>query len=464
MVGEANEFFDLLPEFLEEVHEHLTTIDAGLVQIESALNEQRMVDTDLLNRLFRSAHTIRGSAEFVGMESVEELAGALAELFDFARNGDLTFSLDLVPLAFHAVDHIKAIVENPSSPPEEASHVASTLRNALKEQLSDRVQKSTNVTVSPAGGPPNVHFSISAYTLERKRRKGFFYILTIRPDRHAATAGQSLIEISETLGSLGEVLDTVTLSSPDDVPIVYFLYHTLLPIEALHASLPAIPPEDIVSIPRDHLDTLVTVSEKTTPQERRKRRRDLANDGGSTTSAISHTQEAPEMRSPSLPNTSVTAVEENIIEREWNECTEFVTFFLDKEIYAVPIFLVHDIKEMLPYSRLPNQPPALLGVINLRGNIVPVFDLRRIIGLPPRPFDRKTVLIVLDIGEKMNAIVVDAIRDVATIESHTRQATPLLGREVAAEYAKFIGTDPKNGSFLIVLDIEKAITSVRTTP
>ena len=426
-----------------------------------------MVDTDLLIRLFRSAHAIHGGAEFVGMESIEELAGALTDLFDFARNGDLVFSRELVMIAFQAVDHIKTIVNDPSSQPKETLQVAALLRKTVKEHLPERIQRSTTATIIPEGIPHGVRFSLSAYTLERKTRKGFFYIVTIRPDAYTAATGKTIIDISDTLRSLGEILDTVSVPAPDSPPVVHFFYHTLLTGDALRSSFPEIATEDITVTPISHeqLNTLVTVSEDVTPKERRKKEQHQTEGVlPATSSTIPKTIEDSGTPPSSSETTRITVPDEPFPEQEWDQCSEFVTFFLDKEIYAVPIFLVHDIKEMLPYSRLPNQPSSILGVINLRGNVVPIFDLRRIIGLPPRHFDRKTVLIVLDIGDKMNGIVVDAIRDVATIEPHTRQVTPLLGREVVADYARFIGTDPKSGSFLIVLDIEKAITKVLSSP
>jgi len=463
-VGGVNEFMDLIPEFLEEARDHLTTIEADLVQVETALKEQRIPDGDLLSRLFRAAHAIRGGAEFVGLESIERVAGALADLFNLLRNGDIAPDAELVALAFRAVDRIKAVAADPGASGQNAEGTVSLLRKAVAERLPDRVRQSTETVVSPEGPGDGVRFSVSAYTLERKRRRGTLYVVSVPPEHHAAETGQSIMDLSEELGALGEVLDTATVTDPDGGAIVHFLYHTTLAPDALRLSFPAIPSEAIVPVPRERLDTLVSSEGEGTSGERRRSPAPTAGTGDAP-----HAEDRPATGTDAWddphgaafgPKQTAGTLEDIISDTAWDRCSEFVSFFLDRELYAVPIFLVHDIKEMLPCSRLPNQPCAVLGVVNLRGNVVPVFDLRRIIGLPPRPFDSKTVMLILDIGGKMNGIVVDAISDVATLDPQAKQMTPLLGRDLASEHVRFIGTDKKNGAFLIVLDIEKALAKV----
>jgi len=452
-----NEFADLLPEFIEESRDHLTAMESALVRVESAIREQRLPDNELLDRLFREAHAVYGGAEFVGIEPLEAAAGALADLFNFLRNGDLSLDAEIVALSFRAIDGIRSATEDPSGPMKEPATAAALIRKAIEARLPERVRRAAATTLFPDAPSLGVRFSVSAYALERKTRRGYFYLLSIAPERYAATTGKTIIHLSETLAALGEVLDTVSETGADGVPLTHMLYHTMLAPEALRLSFPDLPVGAVTPISRERLDALVSpVNAGGGNTERRE------NDGperrrGRTQAQDAMSDTAPRPDSGHSVDTAPSPEPGAFPEAEWEHCTDFVTFFIDRELYAVPIFLVHDIKKMLPCSRLPNQPPAVLGVINLRGSVVPLFDLRRLLGLPPRPFDRKTVVIILDLGGKMNGLVVDAISDVATIEPQAKQTAPLLGRNIAADYVRFIGTSRKNGEFLIVLDIEKVL-------
>ncbi len=452
-----SEFADLLPEFIEESRDHLTAMESALVRVESAVREQRLPDNELLDRLFREAHAVYGGAEFVGIEPLEAAAGALADLFNFLRNGDISIDAEIVALSFRAIDSIRSATEDPSGPMKGATTAAALIRKAIEERLSERVRRAAATTLSPDEPSHGIRFSVSAYTLERKTRRGYFYLLSIAPRHFAATTGRTMIHLSETLAALGEVLDTVSGTGADGVPLTHMLYHTMLAPEALRLSFTDLPAEAITPIPRERLDALVSPvnaddggieHRENGGLERRRERTQARNTSFDTTP---HPDNGISADTAPSPESGVFS------ETEWEQCTDFVTFFIDRELYAVPIFLVHDIKKMLPCSRLPNQPAAVLGVVNLRGSVVPLFDLRRLLGLSPRPFDGKTVVIILDLGGKMNGLVVDAISDVATIEPQAKQSAPLLGRNIAADYVRFIGTSRKNGEFLIVLDIEKVL-------
>ena len=160
---------------------------------------------------------------------------------------------------------------------------------------------------------------------------------------------------------------------------------------------------------------------------------------------------------------------------DWNLYKEFVTFYLNDERYAVPIFMVHDIKGPMRFTKLPNEPDYVLGVINLRGNVIPVFDMKKIISGESYNFskqslknnDNQYVILVLNINGKINGCLVDSISDVVVLEPQDKHATPLFSRKIKTEYIKFVGRDSKKiknknlsnneSEFLIVLDMSKII-------
>ncbi len=460
-----SEFRDLLPEFIEEARDHLGMVEATLVEVESAVREQRIPEPETLDRLFRESHALYSGAEFVEAEHIEQAAASLAELFNFLRNGDNAPDLDIITIAMSALDAIKSALEDTPGAPESTATAATLIKKLIADRLPDRLRRSAETAVSPIAPESGVRFSVSAYTIERKRRRGTFYLIAVSPEHYTAATGQTMIHLSETLASLGEVLDTVSHNTPDGSPMVSLLYHTLLPPEALRLSLTGIPEDMVTPIPREQIDTLITTSVTENQAERRTRRETDAFEAVVDSESFPP-REMPRVAPEKPPTPSAEEMPAAIsdTEIEWEHCAEFVTFFLDHEVYAVPIFLVHDIKEIPAYSRLPNQPPAVLGVINLRGTVVPLFDLRRLIGLPPRPFDRKTVMIILQITGKTTGIVVDAISDVASLDPQAKQTPPLLARTMVTEYVRFIGTDRKNNTFLIVLDIEKILAPLLADP
>src|SRR5215471_7140666 len=99
-----------------------------------------------------------------------------------------------------------------------------------------------------------------------------------------------------------------------------------------------------------------------------------------------------------------------------NQAAQFLTFFCAGEEYGVDILRVQELKAWDGVTRVPYAPPYLLGVMNLRGMIVPVIDLRLRFGLPKRAADSATVVVVARVrgerGEKTAGIVVDAVSEV----------------------------------------------------
>lgn len=101
------------------------------------------------------------------------------------------------------------------------------------------------------------------------------------------------------------------------------------------------------------------------------------------------------------------------------QADQYLTFLLAGELFAIPILSVQEIRGWEKVSRIPRGPSHVLGVINLRGAVVPVLDVRSRLGMEPREVTPTTVVIVVRIGDQPNAptvgCVVDAVSDVANI-------------------------------------------------
>lgn len=119
---------------------------------------------------------------------------------------------------------------------------------------------------------------------------------------------------------------------------------------------------------------------------------------------------------------------------------EYLSFFLGNEVYAVDILCVREIRAWESVTRIPNTPGYINGVINLRGNIVPVIDLRRHLSLPEVVYLDTTVVIVLAMEaagkERLVSIVVDAVSDVIRVSDDEIDPPPQYGDSVRSEFIR----------------------------
>lgn len=130
-----------------------------------------------------------------------------------------------------------------------------------------------------------------------------------------------------------------------------------------------------------------------------------------------------------------------------------LTFALAEEEYGVDILAVREIRGWSHVTRIPQAPDYLLGVLNLRGAIVPVMDLRLRFGLERESYDDTTVMIVVAIGERLFGIVVDAVSDVIDIDPSAIKPVPDMGAVVDTRYLKGLVTHEER--MLMLLDVEK---------
>jgi purine-binding chemotaxis protein CheW len=116
---------------------------------------------------------------------------------------------------------------------------------------------------------------------------------------------------------------------------------------------------------------------------------------------------------------------------------------------------VQEIKGFEQVTPLPNVPDWFLGVINLRGAVVPVLDLRVRLGLEPRPHDRLTVIVILSIGERIVGLVVDAVSDVVDLPVATIEPPPAIGTAVGSSFLQ--GIARRESELLLLLDVQRVV-------
>lgn len=113
---------------------------------------------------------------------------------------------------------------------------------------------------------------------------------------------------------------------------------------------------------------------------------------------------------------------------------QFLTFRLGQEEYGIEILKVQEIKGYTAITPIPNAPPHVKGVMNLRGSVVPVVDLRVRFGMPSEEFTKFTVIIVVKVGARVVGLVVDAVSDVLDINKSQIEPAPDLGQGVDVSF------------------------------
>lgn len=140
---------------------------------------------------------------------------------------------------------------------------------------------------------------------------------------------------------------------------------------------------------------------------------------------------------------------------------QYLTFMLAGEEYGVDILRVQEIKEWDGVTALPNTPLYVKGVINLRGTIVPIIDLRQRFGFDTVAYGPTTVVVVLKVlhegGSRIMGLVVDAVSDVYNITDEDLKPAPQFNSMTQANFIKGLAT--VNGRMLIVLDVERLLNS-----
>lgn len=141
-----------------------------------------------------------------------------------------------------------------------------------------------------------------------------------------------------------------------------------------------------------------------------------------------------------------------------SEILQLVTFKLGNEEYAVDILKVQEINRMVEITSIPNAPSYVEGVINLRGKVIPVINLRKKFGLDSKEMDSQSRIMVVDIGSTVG-LIVDSVSEVLRLSSDTIEPPPpMTAGNGSSEYIKGVGklTD----RLLILLDIEELLKIV----
>lgn len=136
---------------------------------------------------------------------------------------------------------------------------------------------------------------------------------------------------------------------------------------------------------------------------------------------------------------------------------KFLTFQLKDEEYGLEILKVREIMGIMDITTVPQTPAYVKGVINLRGQVIPVIDLRLKFGMEKGTYDKRTCIVVVNVDGLQMGIVVDTVSEVMDIESDAIEATPSFGTKLRTDY--ILGMGKVQGTVKILLDIGEVLTA-----
>jgi purine-binding chemotaxis protein CheW len=150
-------------------------------------------------------------------------------------------------------------------------------------------------------------------------------------------------------------------------------------------------------------------------------------------------------------------MEEEEKKRQDAELIQLVTFSIGEEEFGVDILKVQEIIRTMEITRVPRAPEFVEGVINLRGKVIPIIDLRRRFGLPTRDHDQHTRIIVIEISNMIVGFVVDSVSEVLRIPEGTVEPPPPVVSGLESEYISGVGK--LEDRLLILLDLDRLLSS-----
>ncbi len=135
---------------------------------------------------------------------------------------------------------------------------------------------------------------------------------------------------------------------------------------------------------------------------------------------------------------------------------QYVTFKLDQETYGINVMRIQEVLRYTEIAPVPGAPDYVLGIVNLRGNVVTVIDTRKRFGLNAADVTDQTRIVVIEIDSQVVGVLVDSVAEVIYLHQSEIETAPHVGNE---ESAKFIqGVCNKNGELIILVEFEKMLS------
>ena len=145
-----------------------------------------------------------------------------------------------------------------------------------------------------------------------------------------------------------------------------------------------------------------------------------------------------------------------VAESENDPVIQWVTFRLDGEVYGINVMQVQEVLRVSEIAPVPGAPDYVMGIINLRGNVVTVIETRKRFGLSQGEIDDSSRVVIIESGENVVGILVDSVAEVVDLKRSEIESSPNVGNDESSKYIEGVATHNEN--LLILVDINKLLS------
>jgi chemotaxis signal transduction protein/HPt (histidine-containing phosphotransfer) domain-containing protein len=404
------DFDDMIPEYVTESTELLTAVESGFLAL-----EEGTADDETINTIFRAIHSIKGGAGFVGVTKIEHLAHKMEDLLGLIRNKDMEATPQVAVALLRSMDVLRSLFDNIGDMEGIDTQAAmESLSQVLEGGVGDPTIQEIQTTSSTSKNSELPNFVVSNYNLKNALQQGNVFYLKMDLGK-VEERGLNPMELFSELLSMGEILDAGINIPPEGqdyeniILSVDVLYSTVLESDLLCAALHLEEGEYRLLSEKD-FQMIEPVAAAVPPSP----------------PPAAPPAPAPPPAPVSAPAPAAAKLEEPPRLPEKDQ--DYLTFRLGGEIYCVDILSVQEIISLPHIARLPRSRQDVLGVMNLRGMVVPVFDLRIRFGVPTTRTST-SVVVVMRQNEKIMGGIVDEVRDVVHIRAQEIQPPPIFSEE-----------------------------------
>ncbi len=480
-----SDFADLIPEFVEESLEHLKHIEEDIIII-----EQGSADSELINRVFRAVHSIKGGSSFLGLKNIELLSHKMEDIFNLVRNHELEFTSEISSRVLKSIDKLKDMLEDTEESDNlDISGNLKELKACLDQKPVDSVAEKIKEDIEESA------VKISKDTFEELRKEGKKVFLIQFELMDESLGGKNPLDFFNEIEKTGEILVRnvdMELVLKDDsftgegIPLSV-LYASVLERD-LVAHIFSVEEKKVKEVKPDSLieeeliddvidknavatDVETYLSEgkntgpstgKSMPDEESEEDYQTSTDDGESQFNVRDVssenddliQQIRETEEDDAPETTVMEEEYEVEEEDDTdsimENNEFLTFMVGDEEYGIGITQVHEIVTLHEITPLPGAESFTKGVINLRGDIIPVFDFRLKLNFEEREYDSQTIILIVMIHNKKMGVIVDRVSEVIQFTRKQITDAPQM-QQIPSDFV--IGIGQKDEKFVILLKL-----------
>ncbi len=260
---------EILQTFLEEAEEHLDGIEQDLLEIEE-MGEN--IDDELVNRVFRSAHSVKGGSGFLGLDRIKDLSHSIENILDMVRNKELVPTSNVVSKVLDAFDRLKELIENASKSNEmEIDEWVKKLEKITKENLADDEKDSIDERIDIHAPNSRISFNVTKFDFNHAiKGNNILYILEYDLIHDVQRQDKTPLDVIELLDDIGVIVDIIvgvsqvgTLDEePTQITLPMFVLFSTIVEDDLIGSVTRLSDDKIQVIPED-------LSKLTPPEEKK---------------------------------------------------------------------------------------------------------------------------------------------------------------------------------------------------